>query len=77
LFAGGQLYHLKSDLAEQKNVAKSNPDKVQELQALLDEFRADIAKNSRAVGVAEDSRTLVPRPGVEGEEGYIPTLLLP
>ena len=77
LFVKGELYNLKTDLAEQTNVAKSHPDKVQELQAMLDGFRTDIAENSRPVGVVENSRTLVPRPGVEGEAGYIPTLLLP
>jgi arylsulfatase A-like enzyme len=77
LFVKGELYHLGNDLAETKNVAKENPDIVARLSAMLGEFRADLAENSRPVGFAENSRTLVPRPGVEGEEGYLPTLSLP
>ena len=34
----------------------------------------DLKKNSRPVGVAKNPRTLVPRPGVKGEEAYTPTL---
>jgi len=37
---------------------------------MLDEFRVEVAKNKRPVGVVPNSRTLVPRPGVAGEEGY-------
>ena len=77
LFTNGQLYNLKIDLAEKHNVAKANPGVVKKLQKMLSEFRADIAKNSRPVGVAKNARTLVPRPGVKGEEGFIPTLKLP
>ena len=37
-------------------------------------LQKDLAENSRPVGLAENPRTLVPRPGVKGEEGYEPTL---
>jgi len=77
LFTNGELYNLKNDLAESTNVASSNPKIVAKLQSVLEEFQADIAENSRPVGVDENSRTLVPRPGVEGDEGYLPTLSLP
>ena len=70
----GELYNLESDLAEKKNVAQANPAVVKKLQGLLDEFRKDLAKNSRPVGLAKNPRTLVPRPGVQGEEGFRPTL---
>lgn len=76
LFVKGELYNLREDLAESKNVAAENPDIVKRLEAMLEEFRKDIAENSRPVGVAENSRTLVPRPGVEGPEGFLPTLSL-
>jgi hypothetical protein len=46
------------------------------LQSMLEAFRKDISENSRPVGTAPDSRTLVPRPGVKGDEGFIPTLQL-
>ena len=77
LVRGGALYNLKDDLGEKHNVANSNPEVVKRLQAMLSDFRADIKEHSRPVGVAPNSRTLVPRPGVEGEEGFQPTLSIP
>jgi len=74
LMVNGELYNLQSDLAEKKNVAHANPAVVKKLQGLLNEFRKDLAKNSRPVGLAKNPRTLVPRPGVEGEEAFRPTL---
>ena len=74
LMVNGELYNLKSDLAEKKNVARANPAVVKKLQGLLSEFRQDLKKNSRPVGLAKNPRTLVPRPGVEGEEAFRPTL---
>ena len=69
-----ELYSLKDDLGEKNNVAQNNPDIVKKLQGLLVDFRKDLAKNSRPVGLAKNPRTLVPRPGVKGEEGFKPTL---
>jgi hypothetical protein len=43
---------------------------------MLSDFRKEVEKNKRPVGVATNPRTLVPRPGVEGEEGYRPTLTI-
>ena len=77
LFVTGELYNLDSDLAEKTNIATKNPNVVAKLQEMLYDFRADLAKNSRPVGVAKNPRTIVPRPGVAGEEGYRPTLSLP
>ena len=77
VFVSGELYNLEADLAEKTNVAAKHPDVVARLKGLLKEFRADLAKNSRPVGVVKNPRTLVPRPGVEGEEGYRPTLSIP
>ena len=74
LFVKGQLYNLKDDLAEKKNVALANPEVVKKLRGLLADFQKDLAMNSRPVGLAKNPRTLVPRPGVKGEEGYKPTL---
>ena len=74
LFVKGQLYNLKNDLAEKKNVAQASPEVVKKLRGLLADFQKDLAKNSRPVGLAKNPRTLVPRPGVKGEEGYKPTL---
>ena len=47
---------------------------VKRLKGYMAEFEKDLKKNSRPVGVAKNPRTLVPRPGVEGEEAYVPTL---
>lgn len=76
LFLSGELYNLKADLGEKKNVAGTNPEVVKRLRIMLKDFVADIKANSRPVGIAPNSRTLVPRPGIEGEEGYLPTLSL-
>jgi len=76
LFVSGELYNLDADLAEKTNVAADRPDVVATLRKLLDDFKTDLAANSRKVGVAKNARTLVPRPGVDGEEGYRPTLSL-
>jgi arylsulfatase A len=76
LFAKGELYNLKNDLGEKSNVAASHPDKVKELHAMLTDFAAEIRAHARPVGLAPNSRTLVPRPGVEGDQGFLPTLSL-
>jgi len=76
LFLSGELYNLKADLGEKKDVAGTNPEVVKRLRIMLKDFVADIKANSRPVGIAPNSRTLVPRPGIEGEEGYRPTLSL-
>ncbi|MBM83867.1 MAG: arylsulfatase [Planctomycetaceae bacterium] len=77
LFATGELYNLDADLGETTNIAAKHPDFVAKLQKMLSDFRADIANNSRPVGVAKNPRTIVPRPGVTGDEGFLPTLSLP
>ncbi|MEM7012891.1 MAG: sulfatase [Verrucomicrobiota bacterium] len=77
LLSKGELYNLKDDIGEKSDVAEDHPDIVKKLRAMLDEFQADIDANSRPVGVAENSRTMVPRPGVEGDKGFLPTLSLP
>ncbi|MEL6109215.1 MAG: carboxylesterase family protein [Planctomycetota bacterium] len=76
LFTGGRLYHLGDDLGESRNVAPLNSDVVKRLTAMLDEFDAEIKRHARPVGVAQNPRTLVARPGIEGEEAYRPTLSL-
>ena len=82
LFAKGQLYNLDKDIGEKNNVARQNPMVVKRLNALLEEARKDLGDgnrkgaNVRPVGVAQNPRTLVPRPGVNGEAGFVPTLKL-
>jgi len=76
LMVSGQLYLLDADIAEKTNLAARHPEIVAKLKKMLDEFREDLAKNSRPVGVAKNPRTMAPRPGVKGEDGYIPTLKL-
>ena len=77
LFGNGSLYNLEDDIGERNNVAADHPDVVRRLTRTMDEFEAEITRNARPVGVAENPRTLLPRPGVEGEEAYAPTLSLP
>jgi len=73
-FRRGELYNLNKDIGETKNVAADNPEIVNRLNGYLDAFEAEIQKNKRPVGVEKNPRTLVPRPGVKGEEAYTPTL---
>ncbi|MEE2642989.1 MAG: sulfatase [Planctomycetota bacterium] len=77
LFVSGELYNLESDLGEKTDLAGQHPAIVRRLDAMLVAFKKDIAENSRPVGVVQNPRTLVPRPGVEGEEGFRPTLSIP
>jgi len=76
LFRQGELYHLDKDIGETKNVIEEHPDVVARLQGYMDAFEKELATNSRPVGVAKNTRTILPREGVEGEAGYIPTLEL-
>ena len=76
LFMNGELYNLKQDISESENVAAENPRVVRRLATMLTKFADEIREHARPVGVAANARTLVPRPGIEGEEGFIPTLLL-
>jgi hypothetical protein len=41
------LFDLIADMGEQKNLAKENPKKVNELTARMDELDAEIGKNAR------------------------------
>ncbi len=74
LFRDGKLYNLDKDVGESRNVAAKHPDVVKRLRGYMDAFEKEIGENSRPVGVAKNPRTLVPRPGVEGEAAYAPTL---
>jgi len=82
LHASGQLFNLDEDIGESRNVAAAHPDIVTRLNGYLEDARTDLGDgqlkgaNCRPVGVAKNPRTLVPRPGVESEEGYRPTLSL-
>jgi arylsulfatase A-like enzyme len=75
-FRKGELYDLSKDIGEKKNIAAQHPEVVARLQKVMDTFDEEMVRNSRPVGVAKNSRTLVARPGVEGEEGFRPTLSL-
>jgi arylsulfatase A-like enzyme len=76
LFRSGELFHVVKDIGELTNVAAKHPGVVKRLQSHLDVFDAEIRKTARPVGVAHNPRTLLPRPGVEGEEAFAPTLSL-
>ena len=76
LFRNGPLYNLNKDLGEKKNVAAKHPEIVKRLNAYMNKFEQDLKKNSRPIGKAKNPRTLVPRPGAEGEDAYTPTLLI-
>ena len=40
------LYNLKDDLAESKNLARANPEKLQELQKRLNDWEAEMAETA-------------------------------
>jgi arylsulfatase A len=83
LMSDGKLFNLDQDISETKNVAANHPEVVTRLKGYLEKARADIGDgdkkgaNCRPVGMAKNPRTLLPRPGIEGEEAYAPTLSLP
>ena len=74
LFRNGPLYNLDEDLGEKKNLAAKRPGVVKRLKGYMNEFERDLKKNSRPIGKVKKPRTLVPRPGAEGEDAYTPTL---
>ena len=82
LFADGKLFNLDHDIGETRNVAEQHADVVSRLKLHLENARADLGDgpqkgaNCRPVGIAKNPRTLLPRPGIEGEEAYAPTLSL-
>lgn len=74
LFRTGELFNLETDLSETTDVASQHPEVVQRLQGYLQSFEKELDSNARPVGVFKNPRTLLPRPGIEGDEGFIPTL---
>ena len=63
-----ELYDLEADLGEQNNIADQHPDQVKAMKAALDAHVAEIEKNSRPAGFAEN-----PKPLLEDASG-LPTL---
>ncbi len=76
LFKDGKLYNLESDIGESRDEAAKHPEMVTRLKSLMADFDKEIRAHSRPVGKTLATRTLLPRPGVEGEEAYRPTLEL-
>ncbi len=75
-FQDGRLYDLESDIGEKRDVAQQHSEVVKRLQRAMKDFDVEMKAALRPVGFVKDSRTLVPRAGVEGEEAYLPTLSL-
>ena len=62
-------------------MAEKHPAVVEHLRGYLAQAREDLGdgkdypgKNCRPVGMAENPRTILPRPGVEGDAAYAPVL---
>ena len=80
LLATGELYNLRTDIAEKVNVADSNPAVVRRLEGHLAEARTDLGDGPehpgagcRPVGKAKGPvRFLIPRPGLTGEAAHSP-----
>ena len=77
LFLNGELYNLKSDLAESNNIASAHPDVVDKLKTMLSEFQVDIQNHSRPVGFAATRELWFHAPESTAREGFRPTLSLP
>ena len=43
---GKELFNLKEDISEKKNVAKEHPEIVQELQKLIEKHKADLKNDA-------------------------------
>jgi len=76
LFKDGKLFFLKEDIGEAQDVSEFNPDISLILRGMIRSFEEDLAHDARPVGIVQNPKTLVPRPGVEGADGFIPTLKL-
>lgn len=77
LFVNLQLCNKKDDLSEHIDLAAANSSTASELKAYPNQFASAIESSARPFGVELNAPTLVPWPGVEGEEGDIPSLDLP
>jgi arylsulfatase A len=77
LTSKNQLYHLKEDIGETTNVAEQFPEKVKAMKRVMKDFQNSLKSTSRPVGVHENSRTILPRPGLSGDEAHWPTLDCP
>ena len=68
----GELYNLDEDLSEINNMAEERLDIVSKMKEMITVFEADISENSREVGKATNVKTILPRPGIEGDEAFEP-----
>lgn len=59
-----ELYNLKDDLAESKDLIKSRPEIASELNALLDTHAAELAANTRPPGMLDHSDFVISEPGI-------------
>ncbi|MFT5469616.1 MAG: arylsulfatase A [Verrucomicrobiales bacterium] len=60
LATGGRLYNLDEEIGEVTNLAEKNPEVVERLRKLGEEFATELASNTRPAGVVENPVTLYP-----------------
>ena len=58
-----ELYNLKNDLGETKNIAKRHPDLVEKLEALLNEHSKRIEADTRPAAFIEDAKPILDEAG--------------
>ena len=58
-----ELYNLKNDLGETRNLIEKRPELAKELKAILDSHAEELAANSRPPGMLEHSDFLISEPG--------------
>ena len=65
-----ELYDLSADIGERNNVAEQNPDVVQRLAAMMEQFDRELKANQRPASLAGggESLTVPPRPGAAGKK---------
>ena len=57
-----ELYDLDQDIGEKNNLAAKEPERVKAMQALLDTHVAEVKKNSRPAGFAQNPKSILPDP---------------
>ncbi len=58
-----ELYNLKNDLGETKNLVEARPKLAKELKAILDDHAEELAANTRPPGMLDHSDFLISEPG--------------
>jgi arylsulfatase A-like enzyme len=74
--ASGELYNLKDDISESKNIAKANPSIVKDLKNLVERMNGDLGTDGIGPGCRPLGKVANPKPLINHEgtirEGFAP-----